>query len=46
MSRSYLDAYRDQFTTARRERTATGLLTITLHKDGGPVVYDRAAHEE
>ncbi len=37
-------AYFDRYETICFERTASGILTIRLHSDGGPVVYGSAHH--
>jgi hypothetical protein len=34
------DAYRDLYDTIKMERTADGILLVTLHHEGGPYVWD------
>src|SRR5467141_3272909 len=43
---SRLDAYRDSFPNARLTRSATGVLEVALHTDGGTLVFDGHTHEQ
>jgi enoyl-CoA hydratase/carnithine racemase len=40
------DAYRDSFPNARLTRSATGVLEVALHTDGGTLVFDGHTHEQ
>lgn len=40
-----LDTYVDRYPNIRLERT-DGILTMTLHTDGGPLVFDGRVHED
>jgi enoyl-CoA hydratase/carnithine racemase len=41
----HLDAYREKYECARLER-ADGVLEVTLHGDGGPLVWNETTHRE
>jgi enoyl-CoA hydratase/carnithine racemase len=43
---SRFDAYRDSFPNARLTRSATGLLEVALHTDGGTLVFNGHTHEQ
>jgi enoyl-CoA hydratase/carnithine racemase len=45
MPRSRFDAYKDAYRYARLRREG-GILEVTLHTDGGPVVWDGRIHHE
>ena len=38
--------YFDRYETMRFERTDNGILTVRLHSNGGPVVYQAAHHHD
>jgi len=40
------DAYRDSFPNARLSRSPTGVLEVSLHTDGGTLVFDGYTHEQ
>jgi len=40
------NAYRDDFPNARLTRSATGVLEVALHTDGGTLVFDGHTHEQ
>ena len=40
------DDYKDAFECFRLERTGSGVLTIVMHTDGGPVVINEKSHRE
>src|ERR1700675_3796312 len=41
-----LDQYSDRFPNARLVRSETGVLEVTLHTNGGTLVFDGNAHEQ
>jgi enoyl-CoA hydratase/carnithine racemase len=43
---SRLDTYRDSFPNARLTRSKTGVLEVTLHTDGGTLVFNGHTHEQ
>jgi len=43
---SRFDAYRETFPNARLTRSATGVLEVALHTDGGTLVFDGHTHEQ
>ena len=43
---SRLEAYRDSFHHAHLTRSKSGVLEVSLHTDGGTLVFDGHAHEE
>ena len=43
---SRFDAYRDSFPNARLTRSETGVLEVTLHTDGGTLVFNGHTHEQ
>jgi len=43
---SRLEAYRDRFHHAHLTRSKSGVLEVSLHTDGGTLVFDGHAHEE
>src|SRR5260370_5193429 len=43
---SRFDTYRDSFPNARLPRTKTGVLEVTLHTDGGTLVFNGHTHEQ
>lgn len=43
---SRFDAYRDSFPNARLTRSATGVLEVALHTDGGTLVFNGHTHEQ
>src|ERR1700757_539829 len=43
---SHFDAYRDSFPNARLNRSKTGVLEVTLHTDGGTLVFNGHTHEQ
>jgi enoyl-CoA hydratase/carnithine racemase len=40
------DAYRDSFPNARLTRSATGVLEVALHTNGGVLIFDGHTHEQ
>jgi enoyl-CoA hydratase/carnithine racemase len=43
---SRFDAYRETFPNARLTRSATGVLEVALHTDGGTLVFNGHTHEQ
>ena len=43
---SRFDAYRETFPNARLTRSATGVLEVALHTDGGTLLFDGHTHEQ
>src|SRR3979490_1612120 len=43
---SRFDAYRETFPNARLTRSATGVLEVARHTDGGTMVFDGHTHEQ
>jgi enoyl-CoA hydratase/carnithine racemase len=43
---SRFDTYRDSFPNARLSRSKSGVLEVTLHTDGGTLVFNGHAHEQ
>jgi enoyl-CoA hydratase/carnithine racemase len=43
---SRFDAYRDKFPNARLTRSKTGVLEVTLHTDGGTLVFNGHTHQQ
>ncbi len=43
---SRFDTYKNSFPHARLTRSASGVLEIALHSEGGPLIFDGHAHEE
>src|SRR5882672_5602214 len=43
---SRFDAYRETFPNARLTRSATGVLEVALHTDGGTLVFNGHVHEQ
>ena len=43
---SRFDAYRETFPNARLTRSATGVLEVALHTDGGTLVFDGHSYEQ
>jgi enoyl-CoA hydratase/carnithine racemase len=43
---SRFDAYREAFPNARLTRSATGVLEVALHTNGGTLVFDGHTHEQ
>ena len=41
-----LDSYRDSFPNARLPRSESGVLEVTLHTDGGTLVFNGHIHEQ